>query len=92
MRGACHRSDSAEGPHRRRDSLVIGGDDDRVDAARRGRTTIDMLDHRPAGYVCERFAGQTRGVIAGGDDGDNLWGRKCSVERILKSDRVHDES
>jgi hypothetical protein len=51
-----------------------------------------MLDHGPAGDIGERLAGQTRGFVSGGDDGDDLWRGKCSVERIRKSDRVHDES
>jgi hypothetical protein len=51
-----------------------------------------MLDHWPPGDIRERLAGQTRGFVSGGDDGDNLWRGKCSVERIRKSDRVHDES
>jgi hypothetical protein len=51
-----------------------------------------MLDHRPPRDIRERLARQTRGLVSGGDDGDDLWRGKCSVERIRKSDRVHDES
>jgi hypothetical protein len=51
-----------------------------------------VLDHRPAPDISEWLAGQTRSVVSGGDDGDDLWRGKCSVERITKSDRVHDES
>jgi hypothetical protein len=51
-----------------------------------------MLDHRPPRDISERLAGQTRSLVSSGDDGDDLWRRKCSVERISKSDRVHDES
>jgi hypothetical protein len=51
-----------------------------------------VLDHRLAGDVGERLTGETRGVVSGGDDGDDLWRGKCSVERIRESDRVHDES
>jgi hypothetical protein len=51
-----------------------------------------MLDHRSAGDIGERFTWQARGVVSSGDDGDDLWRGKCSVERIRKSDRVHDES
>jgi hypothetical protein len=51
-----------------------------------------MFDHRPAGDIRERLTRQTRSVVSSGDDGDDLWRRKCSVERIRKSDRVHDES
>jgi hypothetical protein len=51
-----------------------------------------MFDHRFAPDVSEGFAGQTRGGVSGWDYGDNLWRGECSVERIRKSDRVHDES
>jgi hypothetical protein len=51
-----------------------------------------MFDHRFATDVGERLTGQTRSLESGGDDGDDLWRGKCSVERIRKSDRVHDES
>ena len=58
---------------RRRDPLVVGGDDDRIDAARRGGAAIDVLDHRTAGDVSERLARKTGRVVSGGDDGDDLW-------------------
>ena len=37
-------------------ALVIGGHDHRVDAARGRGAAIDVLDHRPAGDIGERFA------------------------------------
>jgi hypothetical protein len=57
-----------------RDARVVGGDDDRVDRRRRGGPVVDVLDHRPSGQVGERFAGEARRLIAGGDDGDDSCG------------------
>jgi hypothetical protein len=72
MRCARHHRDAAEASYRRRNPLVVGGDDDRIDAARRGGASIDMLDHGSAGDVSERFPRQTYSVVSGGDDGDDL--------------------
>ena len=66
-----HPRDAAEAFHRGRNPLVVGGDDDRVDAAGLGRAAIDVLDHRPAGHVCEWLSGETCRVIPGGNDGDD---------------------
>ena len=58
--------------YRRRNPLVVSGDDDRIDAARRGGAAIDMLDHGTAGDISERFSRQTYSVVSSGDDGDDL--------------------
>jgi hypothetical protein len=92
MRPVCHRSKSAEFSYCGCDPLVVCRDHYSIDAASGGRTPADVLDHRPPPDIGERLAGQTSGVVSGGDDGDDLWRGKCSVERIRKSDRVHDES
>jgi hypothetical protein len=92
MGGLGHHRNSAEFLHSRRYSVVVSGDHDRPHSSRGRRAPINMFDHRFAADVRERFAGKTRGVVAGGDDGDDLWRGECSVERIRKSDRVHDES
>jgi hypothetical protein len=69
---ARHHRDAAEASYRRRNPLVVGGDDYRIDAARRGGASINMLDHGTAGDVGERFSRQTYGVVSSGDDGDDL--------------------
>jgi hypothetical protein len=51
-----------------------------------------MFDHRLAPDVGERLARQARRGVSRGEDGDDLGREECSVERIRKSDRVHDES
>ena len=52
------------------DPLIVGGDDHARDRPGRGGATVDVLDHRPAGNVGERFARKTSRVIPRGDDGD----------------------
>ena len=56
--------------HGGRNALVVGGNDDRVDAAGFGRAAIDVLDHRPTGDFCEWFSGETCGGEPGGNDRD----------------------
>jgi hypothetical protein len=51
-RGAAKRSD------RLQDAVVIGCDEDGRDGGRRGRTAIDMLDHRTSADVGEGLARQ----------------------------------
>ena len=87
----CQPDDSAEFHDRGSNPLVIGGHDDRIDAARISGAPIHMLDHRAAGNVGERFPGKSRRSESGGDDSDSVQGRR-SLERIEKPDRGHGES
>jgi hypothetical protein len=50
-----------------------------------------VLNHGTAADVGERLARETRGLESSGDDGDDCWRGKCSVEGIREPDRVHDE-
>ena len=61
----------AAAAHASVDGIRAFCDDHRVDAARRGRAAIHVLDHRPAGDVGQRLAGKARGVVTGRDDGDS---------------------
>ena len=56
--GRVIRDDAAEALDGRGDPLVVGRDDHGVDAARRRGAPVDVLDHRPAGDVGERLAGE----------------------------------
>jgi len=62
--------DAAEGFHRVGDPLVIGGDDDCIDAIGGRSTTVDVLDHRSANDIGENFPGETRRIVTSGNDGD----------------------
>jgi len=43
-----------------RDPVIVGGDDNRIDAARVGGATIDVLDHGTAGDIGERLPRESR--------------------------------
>ena len=64
--------DAAERLDRVRDALVVGGDDDGIDARGVGRTSIHVLDHGPADDIRENFSGETGRVVSGGNDGDDV--------------------
>ena len=70
MIAARHPDDAADAFNRCRNPRVVGGDDHRIDAARRRRPAIHVFDHRPAGDVSEWFSWEPGGVVAGRDDGD----------------------
>ena len=57
---ARHPRDAAETLHGVGDALIVGRDDDCVNAMGVRRTAIDVLDHRPAGQISERFSGEPR--------------------------------
>ena len=74
VRPVGHPHDAAEALDGLRNPRVIGGDDHGVDARGVGGAAVDVLDHRPAGDVGERFAGKAGRVVSGGDDGDGCEG------------------
>ena len=54
------------------DARIVGGDEDGRGALRLTGTFVDVLDEILAGFAQQRFAGQTRGSVAGGDDDGGL--------------------
>ena len=66
MVGACHDRLAAMGHHRDRDIRRIGGDRHAADTGRL-RPPQHMDDHRQAGDVQQRLAGQPGGGHAGGN-------------------------
>ena len=92
MRRVGQAHHAAEGGHRVGNAGVVGGHHHGIHAGRVGRTSIDVLDHRAAGNLDERFPRQTRGVVSSRDDGDDRRRETRAVEGIAESDRVHGES
>jgi hypothetical protein len=56
MHRARHPRDSTKPLDGLRNPRIIGGNDRGINARRRCRTPIDVLDHRSAGDLCEWFA------------------------------------
>jgi len=72
MRGFCQPDFAAEIAHARRDTQIVGGDDDlRHGGSGRG-AAVDVFDHRTAVDIGERLAGKTRRGESSGDDSDDL--------------------
>jgi hypothetical protein len=90
MLGSRQADDAAESLDGRSDPGVVGCNHNRIDTARVGGATVDVLDHRAAGDVGERFSGKSRGGESGGDDSNSAKGRR-SLERIEKPNRGHGE-
>jgi hypothetical protein len=70
--GLRQTDDAAERLDRARNTLIVSGHDDGVDAASVGGTAIDVLDHRTSDDISENLSGETRRIVAGGDDGDDV--------------------
>ncbi len=70
MIGPGQAGDAAERLDRVDDALVVGGHHHGVDR-RQGGAPVDVLDHRPAVDLGERFTGKAGGVEPGRDDGDD---------------------
>ena len=62
---------AAEIVHARRDSQIIGRDDDVGQNLRRRHAAVHVLDHRTAVEIGERLAGKPCRSVSGGDDGDD---------------------
>jgi hypothetical protein len=71
MRRRGHADHAAEPGDGVGNAGVVSRDDDGVNPACRGSTAIDVLDHRTAADVGERFAGKPGGGVTRGDDGDD---------------------
>jgi hypothetical protein len=56
-----------------------------------GGASVDVLDHRTTGDLCEWFSRESSRGVAGGNDGDR-GDVCCSFEGITERDRVHGES
>ncbi len=72
MPGPRQPRDAAEGLHGARDAFIVSGHDDGVNATGLGRTAIHVLDHGPAHDVGEDFSWETRRIVSGGNDGDDV--------------------
>ncbi len=59
---------AAETLHRRDDARIVRGDDDVISLLRLAGAFVDVLHEILAGLPQQRFAGQTAGSIASGDD------------------------
>ena len=70
--GRGHLTFAAEIAHRVPDALVVGQDDDPVDAVGGRRPAVDMLDHRPSSKVEQWLAGQPGRGVARRDGGDDF--------------------
>jgi hypothetical protein len=81
---------AAEVGDARGDAEIVGGDDDLRDERRRRGAAVDVLDHRPAVEVRERFAGESRRCVSCGDDCDDVEWRKRIDFRTSRC-RVHGE-
>ena len=77
MVGAGHDRPAAGLFHRRGDGFRIGRHHDRADAGRL-RAPQHMHDHRQAGDIGQRLAGQAGGGHAGRDEDDGV-GHRTSV-------------
>jgi hypothetical protein len=58
MRRSRQPRDATEPFDRGSHACVISSHDDRINGRGSGRAPVDMLDHRPAGDIGERLAGQ----------------------------------
>ena len=78
QRRVGHDGPSAGGFDRSRDPLVVGRDEDEVDAPRLQRPLEDPDDHGGSGDRMERFSRKALRPVAGGDDGDDGKGEEVA--------------
>lgn len=86
--GAGHAGLAAEGVDRLEDAVVVGGDDDAVDAMCQLGTFIDALNHGFAGQGNQRLSGKPGGTIAGGNNHDYLRGNHWRSPSYIVSKQV----
>ena len=79
-----HPHRAAEGGDGVGDAPVVGGHDDLVHAARLPRALVDVRDHRLAAQIGECFSWEARGVVAGGDEGDDRG--RSAASRVQRRD------